>query len=296
MILHLLAYGLEKGLSPSLDRLLARGSRGKGLPEGLEAALMALFGLPPGGEGAIAALGEGLPAPEGFLRADPVALRPYRDRLILLSGALFPFTLEEARRWGEALQGLLGDWALAIPSPYRWYLRAPLRLEAEPISSVWGKDIAFHLPRGEDALLWQARLTEIEMCLHGLGAPVNSLWLWGGGRLPGPLKVPWERLWCASPLGRGLAKLASIPYAVPPEDGERWLLQAETGRHLMVWEDILWARAHGEAWHEGLEARWMAPLLRALAAGRLKALVLYPAPGLALSLTRLSLWRFWRRA
>jgi len=158
----------------------------------LERLGLALDGAP---LAALCAQGEGLP-PGRWLRADPVALVPNRDHLVMAGNAHLHLSAEEA----EALRRHLAQWdlapALAQPHPLRWYwpLEAAAEIQAPPWSEVLGRDVRPALPQGPGARIWRARLAELEMALHQSpvntarrerGQPtVDSLWLWGAGALP----------------------------------------------------------------------------------------------------------------
>ena len=90
---------------------------------------------------------------------------------------------------------------LEISTPDRGHLKLPANTPlpgfAAPEQAL-GEDLSQHLPQGAEGRRWRVLLNEIQVLLHqhplnaerrsrGL-APVNSLWLWGGGDLPGHLK------------------------------------------------------------------------------------------------------------
>ena len=135
------------------------------------------------------------------------------------------------------------------------------------------------------------------------GAPVvNSLWLWGAGKLPAAATGPWQSVSAEDPVALGLARLAGMRHRSPGTGAEEWLAHApEEGRHLVLLEDLRGARALGDfdAFQQrlaALEARWFAPLLAALKSGRIgMATVHVPDAGLSFETVRGDLPRFWRR-
>ena len=149
--------------------------------------------------------------------ADPVFLEPRLDHLRLHalrgvgipSSALRPLfdhlqeTLADDRRYGFARLGSNG------------YLRAeqPISTAAVPAYVVDQHEPGDFLPSGEHTALHRNILSEIEMALHdhevnlrrveeGL-PPVNSLWLWGGGRSPERTTRPQPPLYADDPLLTG---------------------------------------------------------------------------------------------
>ena len=168
------------------------------------------------------------------LHADPVHLRPDRDRLVLFAGP----DLAPDRAEADALVNLfnqhLGEEGLRLeaPTPARWYLltERPPELVTQPLAAVLGRPIAGQLPRGTEARRWARLLNEVQMLFHhsevnqrreAAGIPtLNGLWLWGGGwSLPPPSgQVGYARVFSADPLARGLALARGIPTSPLPAD------------------------------------------------------------------------------
>ncbi|HXH04027.1 MAG TPA: hypothetical protein VNN09_12005, partial [Candidatus Competibacteraceae bacterium] len=200
---------------PALERLLARGEGKDTASRGLEASLARLFGLE-GGELPVAAITRlaegGEPDREGWwLRADPVHLKADLHQIVLFDARHLQLRPDEAAALAAAFnRTFAGDGLiLETPHPERWYLR----LAADPgittvtLAEAVGRDINPLLPAGPEARRWRALLTEIQMLFHldpvnqareAAGQPeVNSLWLWGGGRLPARLAAPVAALYAA---------------------------------------------------------------------------------------------------
>jgi hypothetical protein len=190
----------------------------------------------------------------------------------------------------------------------RWAVKlaAESAFPESPALLAAGRDPA--AARGADALL-----TEIQMLLHShpvneareaRGEPaVNSLWLWGAGRLPRTVSAPWQSVAADDPAARGLARLAGMRGETLPASAQAWLARLpEDGRHLAVL-DALRApsvleqpAAFADAVDE-LERRWFAPLLEALRGERIGMVTLRvpDAAGGAFETIRGDLRRFWRR-
>jgi len=87
-------------------------------------------------------------------------------------------------------------WQLYTFAPHRWYLRLEKSadLKTTPIKKVLGEDINPFSPTGDAANYWFKIVNELQMLIHGSQVnferesrnmlTANSIWLWGGGRLP----------------------------------------------------------------------------------------------------------------
>ncbi|TAN53211.1 MAG: hypothetical protein EPN19_09605 [Betaproteobacteria bacterium] len=158
------------------------------------------------------------------------------------------------------------------------------------------------LPQGAAAGRALALATEIQMVLHEhpvnhareqRGEPtVNSVWLWGAGRLPRSVRAPWLSVLGDDPVAAGLARCAGIRHDALPSDALYWLEHApQDGRHLCVLDAAQSVREL-----QALEQRWFDSLLQALRQGRIGMLTLrIPDLGRACETTRADLRRFWRR-
>jgi hypothetical protein len=296
---------------PALELLLARGRRDDLESMTVEQWLHDAFGQSgtalAAGALSLAAVGQE-PGDSWWARADPVHLRLLRDRAIVVPGDALLITPEEAEQLVVALNRHFAD-------PVKFYLldgrRWAVRLEREesflesPALVAAGRDVAS--ARGSDALL-----TEIQMLLHShpvneareaRGEPaVNSLWLWGGGRLPQSASAPWRSLAADDPSALGLARIAGMQHRTLPDSASAWLESLpESGRNLVVLDAVraaavLEQQAEHDEGVQALERNWFAPLLAALRAERVGMVtVRVPAPGAAFETIRGDLRRFWRR-
>jgi hypothetical protein len=267
---------LASGPSPaSLELLAARGRHDRTTPRPLEGWLQQAFGL--SGKlnaGAISLLGAGgAPGDASWTRADPVHMRVERERVLMVPATAFPVSRE-----------------FRVLDQHRWCARLARDMDFgdEPPLEMAGRDAT---TGPEDALL-----TEVQMLLHNhpvneareaRGEPVlNSVWLWGAGRLPGGAHCRWQSMASADPFALGLAKLAGASARPPPANADAWLAQTSgDGRHLVTLDPA-----------ESLERDWFAPLAAALRASRIGMLSLHvPEAGLSFETIRGDLRRFWRR-
>jgi len=310
-------------LFPVLGRLLAR-AQVQGAPavgRDYERALFALFHgeWPSEADPPVAAVTRYLDSGQRdagwYLRADPVHLRADLHKLILFDADAFTLARDEAEALAAEAGRFLGGAGARLEAlmPGRWYLglaEAP-RLRTHSLYSVVGRDLSPYLPHGEQGPQWRGILNELQMLLHASPVnqareargelPVNSLWFWGGGRLPRVQAGCWEQVWSDDPLALGLAKLAQIPRSARPGTGADWLAQAVTpGRHLVVLDSLYrsaryadvedWLMELGE-----LERHWFVLLSDALRRRRLASLTLLGGEGGVYRATPGSLRRWWRR-
>ncbi len=315
---------LTEGLSlPALERFLSRATpiAPEHPEQGLAALLFGCFGAArEGPDWPVAAITRrrdgGSGSDDWWLRADPVHLRVDMGGLVLLDSADLRITAVEAEALAAEINAQLDDpsWRLQALAAKRWYLnldQAP-RLATESPWEVSGSSVADHLPRGEEAERWRARVNDIQMILHASpvnrarerrGEPaINSLWLWGGGRTPRVPTGRWQCVWSADALVAGLAGLAQAASETLPEDALSWLARAPSpGNHLLV-SSAAYVPARcsdTDAWRSfvsGIEACWMAPLLDALASGRVQSVSLRTGGRRDFRLARRQLGHWWRRA
>lgn len=306
----------------ALETLLARAERTEhACPLTPEDDLFALFSLHREGNAdlPVAAvtrmLDMGIIDNDWWLRADPVHLSLDRDRLVLADATLLNITPDETSSLvAEIMEVYTADgWLLKAPHPERWYLK-PARIPemtTTPLSQVVGKDIRTFLPQGADGKRWHTVMNEVQILLHATAVnsererlgklPINSLWFWGGGRLPRIRAIPWARVWSEEPISLSLARLSATATENVPEGFDAWHRRSdEAGEHLVVFAEAHHANTHGDVarWREAmnrLEQNWMAPLLQALKAGKLSRAMLITDTGLRFALDARQTRRWWRR-
>ncbi|NTV10003.1 MAG: hypothetical protein HGA47_04420, partial [Zoogloea sp.] len=242
--------------------------------------------------------------------ADPVHLHFARDHLLLADAADLGITRDEADQLVAGLNETFADIGrFEAATPERWYLRpehAP-RARFAPLAEVVSRPVAMFMPAGEDERYWQRTINELQVWLHNHPLnqareaagrrSINSLWLWGAGRLPAGLATPARSVLADSPLARGLARTAGLQpqaAALPaaPDDDTLALVEALYRPALYLDLDT-WRNALAQ-----METEWFAPLLAALKSRRLQALRI-TVPGdralLTLDIAARDLWKFWRK-
>ena len=305
----------------ALETLIARGRRTRTEVPALERWLLERFGVErqrdwPAAPFSLLAEG-GSPGSDVWMCADPVHLRIERNRLMLADSTRFGIARDEAEALAGAINSHFGDSLMVYPlQAHRWYARlaACPDIETTPLSSVRGVAIEAHLPRGPEAMRWQSLANELQMLLHDHPVnlareargelPVNSVWLWGAGRLAPLSARPFQYVAAAAPLARGLAQSSGAQAREQAANAQAWL--EEAGGHagiVLVALDALAAPSQygrADAWREALaqlERAWFAPLLAALKDRNIGMLTLHlfgPAHLLEVEITRSDLRRFWR--
>lgn len=294
----------------SLDGWLARAA---GMDEDAAAPLAA-----------ISALGDGIePGSQGWLRADPVNLRAERDQLLLDPLAAISLTHEQAVQLVATLNAhfLADGMRFCAVNARKWYVQTDTlpRVVMAPLSAAAaaGNNVDAMRPQGTDAMAWQRIANEVQMLLHEHPvnaereqhgqAPINGVWFWGAGVLPGPIHWRFTRVFSDHATARGFALLGNRAAAPCPASAAEWLALPpanEKNRDLVVLDALQSAATEQgvEAWRgalESMERDWFAPLLAALRSERMGMLSIHaPSPRCTLSseVVRGDLVKFWRRA
>lgn len=294
---------------PALELLLARGAHHADACDDDTTWLCRRFGIAPRDEWPIAALaleGDGGAAGDGYwLRADPVHLDVQHQHLILQPTETLQIDAGEYRDLAQTLREYFSAEGLEFldPAPGSWSLRLPASpdLRTVPLAAAAGRDIDRLLPQGRDRMRWHRMFNETQMLLHQhpvnlareeQGRPmINSLWFWGGGRLP-EVSRRFDSVVARSALVRGLARVSGV--LAQEDDGYR---DTESGHRLVELAPTN-TGAPDERELLRLEQRWFAPAIAALRAGRLEAVELatvHDGSARRWTLTRGALRKFWRR-
>lgn len=303
---------------PALHILLARATAAQGPALDLEEWLCHAFAVDKQQDWPLAALAlvadGGSPGNDYWLRADPVHLRVDRSQLVLADSRAFGITQDEANRLTRALNSHFSDAGLVFQArhPERWYLRLekPPQLQTRALAEVADKYIDEFLPAGADSIYWHGVCNEIQMVLHEQAVneareasgnlPVNSVWLWGGGRLPKIAAKPFAHVWTNEHLAKSLALASGASLSSLPQNAQAWLAQSHApGVHLVVLDSLRSAAQYRDMdrWRENikeLEACWFAPLLTALQRRELEELFL-SSGSWSFAVSRGNLWKLWRR-
>ncbi len=283
-------------LPQALGKALAQADRSRVEP-GLRAQLRRQFQLIPD-HWPVAALTRMLDAGDAasgaWLRADPVHVSPdMHGARLLAHGDALAMTEEDALQLLPALRPVFGDagFPLDAPHPARWYLRLPAETKLPAFTEIddaLGDDLLAHLPDGEAGRRWRMLMTETQVLLHhhpwnarrtAQGKPaINSLWFWGGGRLPDFVRTGFRQVRSHDVLVQALARAAGVELEGGSPDEGNVLLDLH---HLRDPEQLV--------------AEAVSPLLDAVRRRELEALCLDFEDGMRFVSKRGQQWRFWRR-
>lgn len=182
-----------------------------------------------------------------WLSADPAWIQPDMTGARLLACGQLQLDIDEAQTLAESLQPVFADagMALLVSTPDRWHVQLPSGLALPRFDApeqAMGEDLSQHLPAGAEGRPWRILLNEIQVLLHQHplnaqrrargSAPVNSLWLWGGGRLPDSMRSALDGVISDDLLLRALAaradvaQLARAPQTVAAA-GPGWLIDLQ---------------------------------------------------------------------
>lgn len=298
---------LSEARLPMLGRLLARGRREQLEQSSLEDLLCKELQIVCQPDPPIAAISlsqaGGQPGTDYWLRADPVHVRIERDRVIL--NELAAISADEAMRLCEALSAHFGEAFSPHPlRPEAWVVRAggEADLVTTPMSRAAGQPIEPLLPSSRDAMPWRRLLNEAQMLLfhhpvnearEARGEPaINSVWLWGGGRLPAKMQKQNRAVFTRSPDWRALADHAGAEVHTLPENWHPDMAEPA----LVVFDEPHRQLRQGDFYGwltlmRAFESRWLTPLLASGRTFRIDD----PLQRTSLHWRRAYGWKFWLR-
>ncbi|MEO9080435.1 MAG: phosphoglycerate mutase [Rhodanobacter sp.] len=170
-----------------------------------------------------------------WLSADPAWVQPDMTGARLLACGQLHLGMDEAQALAEPLLPVFAEagMQLLVSTPDHWHVQLPPNLDVPKFDApeqAMGEDLSQHLPTGEEGRPWRILLNDIQILLHQHPlnaqrqaralAPVNSLWLWGGGRLPKPMRsnldgtISDDLLLCALAARADVVPLARTPDTV----------------------------------------------------------------------------------
>jgi hypothetical protein len=230
-----------------------------------------------------------------WLAADPAWARPDINGIRLMACGHLQLDMAQAQALAAPLLPLFAEagMQLQVSTPEHWHVRLPADTVLPEFSApeqAMGEDLSQHMPQGPAGKRWRLLLNEVQVALHQnpLNAarharrmvPVNTLWLWGGGRLPKPVRTELRGVISDDVLLSAVAQRAGL------EPQSR--TTANIGRASAGWLIDLQDVAAGD-----VEAQWWS-ILEPLATRQLLALNF--ASGERWLRRPWHRWRLWRRA
>ncbi|HXE77045.1 MAG TPA: phosphoglycerate mutase [Rhodanobacter sp.] len=182
-----------------------------------------------------------------WLAADPAWARPDINGVRLMACGHLQLDQAEAEALAAPLREVFAEagMSLEVTSADHWHVRLP---EATVVPALptpqqaMGEDLTAHLPAGPGGKPWRVLFNDLQVMLHQNPLnrerqarrlpPVNTLWLWGGGRLPDVVHSILRGVVSDDLTLRALAARAGIPcLSREPESvlaaGAGWLLDAQ---------------------------------------------------------------------
>ena len=274
-------------LPDTLARALGRADRLPAAEPGEKAQLQRHFDILPRGWPMAALMRQREAADAGrdtWLRADPAFVRAEMTGARLMAWGNLALSGAEADELLAPLKPVFGDAGFPISRtrPEHWYLQLPAEARLPAFSlptDALGGQLLAHLPEGDEARRWRQLGTEAQVILHNHPfnarraaqgqPPVNTLWFWGGGRLPDSVRAPWRAVVDADDELAALAQAASVPLQIGSagdvlqdarrvrdpaafEAGVQAALATLAGRHA----DLVLDFADGQAWRLAPAQRW----------------------------------------
>ncbi|MHC1479760.1 phosphoglycerate mutase [Frateuria aurantia] len=215
-----------------------------------------------------------------WLAADPAWIQPDMNGARLLACQYMQLEGSEVRALATDLGPLFAeqDIVLQMDDLHYWQLKLPEGMTVPvlaPPSQAMGDDVLAFVPAGPEGRRWRLLFNDAQTLLHahpvnqrrmarGL-PPVNSLWFWGGGRLPQRLDSRWQGVLTVDPVLLAAAAAAGLgARPVEPSSLESlsgpWLLDLQTLEpdHWPAWLEMLarqlarmpvrWRLSDGRSW------------------------------------------------
>jgi hypothetical protein len=235
-----------------------------------------------------------------WLCADPVWVRSEATGARLMAWPLGGVSADEAEALATALRPLFGDAGtpLSIDTPSAWCLHLPHGVPRAVFlapAEALGADLVECLPGGDDGRTWRRLFTEAQVTLHAHPVnaarvaagkrPINALWFWGAGALPGPVETGVQVVASTDDVLRGLAKMGGAVRVEPLPDA----LEAAQQPGAAVLDLDIPGHAEGAA-------DWLVHFQRWLRERRFDAIAITFADGERFRIRHAHRLRFWRKA
>ena len=314
LLIHNLAavqFANNKQRYPTTEAFLARSAVTSDNDANLTAWVCASFGIKRQYDwpaGAVLARAHGAPADMPFwICAQPVHLAVDRDDLVLRPRSQLDLSEHESRTLFSLLETHFAGYELAMKhiDTGLWCVGAKRsqHLVTTPIELAEARSVDGLQPSGKDAPWWQRLVTEAQMTFHEHPlnaareqrgeAPINSVWLWGGGTVPAVHKR-FDAICIDEPLLRAAALLSHAQRIEMPNNAFDVIADYEN----TLVELVISPNGGPGAPLSELESNWFEPAWLALGNGRLDELiVVLPLPNAVIvcRCDRKARRRFWKR-
>ena len=159
---------------------------------------------------------------------DPVHIQIDRDEAVLLANESLNLDQQQAQEIINDLNKHFEQDGLRIyyHNPHQWLLTGDIELTTDSLNDSLFQNISDRQPTGKDEKKWRTLINEAQMLLHSHPIneqralqgelTVNSLWIWGGGRL-GKVASNVNVVFANNSLVNDVAKLTNISHASLPK-------------------------------------------------------------------------------
>ncbi len=246
---------------------------------------------------------------------------PDRDSLVLVSGKHLAISKQESKALLEAFNQHFREDGVELiwGDTYSWHLsiKQPVDIYTHDIELVDGKPINQFLPEGNAASYWRQLINETQMLFFShpvneqrreQGWPeINSVWVWGEGSLQSnQLNLrPDTKIWSDNTYLQGMAGLTNSQQQATPSNLKDFLESQKSSQdnglinHFILLDEVYENidNLQIEEWEsllKSLEAKWFAPLLKELKAGRIQSLFIDLGCDYRCHLKPGHMRRFWR--
>ena len=238
---------------------------------------------------------------------DPVSLQIDREMAYLAAYEELDLSEPEAHELISSIHRHFGDELhIQYLSPHHWLLRTELQLHTFTPSEAMLQDVTRFQPTGPDAKRWRSVLNEIQMLLHAhpvnearLHAampPVNSVWLWGGGKV-NRMAADYDLLCSDNLLAIQAAAQNKIAHSTVPEQISAAMFLNLNVLIVLLEQTRAIQRRDVYAWFDSmrqLEQSLLSPLLGLLKTGTLEYLQLH-SDTVSVKITKTDINKWWRR-
>lgn len=212
-----------------------------------------------------------------WLTADLVQMMPDRDTLVMIPSSHLSISEHEQTALLHTFnQHFRADGVqLKVGGSGRWYLSLPqvIDIKTVPLDQACFRNMHGLYPCGHASAYWRSLINEVQMLFfshpvnerrraQGL-AEINSIWLWGEGRLQQNMVLarPASALFSNRLYARGLAHLTNAQYHTTPLNYQAWWLAAQNIEHSLV--ELELEQQDDQSW-QSLNQAWLEPILQAL--------------------------------
>jgi hypothetical protein len=301
-----------------LPLFFGRGERQRGVgASDWHDGLWQLMGLPESLDedipvAALRMLGAGEELEEGvYCCADPVHVSPSRDHLMMMGNETLDIGKQESLALAAELNQFFAednlDLTVLSSKHWVWHSKTMSALTTCALTDAVGRSIRECLSRGEQVNDWTKLVTEAQMLLHASDInqarqrhgqlEINSLWLWGMGKLPATRQGRFQHLYADDDFAAGLAEVSEASWkSLSMSRAEKVIADLDEGQNALLMMEF--HANHNQTLHQQLQHltdAWLLPLLQSLKNGEYQSLTLELGRGVSVSATAKNLRRFWRR-